>query len=181
VARRRSDLRYLAERAALPYSTVQRWALAGVLTVHPWHQGRTRRQGQPVYVDSTALSEALNLAALREAGMPLQRARALLQDIGALGGLRRPYWVAIARGGGVTRIRRSRIYDSSRHEVVVKLNRSGGVSRGRRPARWSSLERQRQGRAHRSAAGAAQKRSSPSLMSRSGIDAHLMAYQERRR
>lgn len=98
-----ANLKEVAEQVGVPYRTLARWAERGI--IEPHH--REGRQGVDVVLSEKNIVEIENLVRLRKAGLSLQRARALMEDLRAAGynPLSRGIFVVVdKRKGRVVRI-----------------------------------------------------------------------------
>ena len=75
------SLKALATRHRVPYRTLARWVEEGI--VEPEH--RAGRPGVDVVLSNKNVVELENLIRLRNGGLSLQRARALIEDLAAQG------------------------------------------------------------------------------------------------
>src|SRR5215510_3531774 len=74
-------LKNLAKKHKIPYSSLARWVEQGL--IEP--QGRTGRSGSVVVLNEKNIREIENLIRLRQGGLPMQRARHLMEDLRAAG------------------------------------------------------------------------------------------------
>jgi DNA-binding transcriptional MerR regulator len=74
-------LKNLAKKHKIPYSSLARWVEQGL--IEP--QGRTGRSGSVVLLNEKNIREIENLIRLRQGGLPMQRARHLMEDLRAAG------------------------------------------------------------------------------------------------
>ena len=74
-------LKDLARKHKIPYSSLARWVEQGL--IEP--QGRTGRSGSVVVLNEKNIREIENLIRLRKGGLPMQRARYLMEDLRAAG------------------------------------------------------------------------------------------------
>jgi DNA-binding transcriptional MerR regulator len=74
-------LKDLAKKHKIPYSSLARWVKQGL--IEP--QGRTGRSGSVVVLNEKNIREIENLIRLRHGGLPMQRARYLMEDLRAAG------------------------------------------------------------------------------------------------
>ena len=103
----RVNLKDLANRYGVPYSTLAGWIERGLIEVH----GRTGRSGSAVILAEKNIRELANLIRLRKSGLSLQRARHLMEDLRAAGynPLSKGLFIAIdSRKGRVLRISESK-------------------------------------------------------------------------
>jgi DNA-binding transcriptional MerR regulator len=91
-------LKDLAKRHKIPYSTLAGWIEREL--IEP--QERTGRSGSAVILDEKNIREIENLIRLRKGGLPLQRARHLMEDLRAAGynPLSKGIFVVISRRHG---------------------------------------------------------------------------------
>lgn len=97
------SLKELAERWRIPYRTLVGWVEAGI--IEPEH--RAGKQGVDIVLSDKNIVELENLIRLRKAGLSLQRARGLMEDLRAAGynPLSRGIFVVVEkRKGRVVRI-----------------------------------------------------------------------------
>src|SRR5262245_19592368 len=100
-------LKDLTRKHKIPYSTLARWVEQGF--IEP--QGRTGRSGSVVVLNEKNIKELENLIRLRKGGLPLQRARFLMEDLraGGYNPLSKGLFVVIGRRQGrVLRISETR-------------------------------------------------------------------------
>jgi len=76
-----TNLKEIARQEEVPYSTLAGWIQRGL--IEPSH--RTGRSGAAVLLDNKNIVELKNLIRLRKGGLPLQRARHLMEDLRAAG------------------------------------------------------------------------------------------------
>jgi hypothetical protein len=76
-----TNLKEIARVEKVPYSTIAGWIGRGL--IEPSH--RTGRSGAAIVLDEKNVIELKNLIRLRKGGLPLQRARYLMEDLRAAG------------------------------------------------------------------------------------------------
>jgi DNA-binding transcriptional MerR regulator len=76
-----TNLKEIAKQEQVPYSTLAGWIQRGL--IEPSH--RTGKSGAAVLLDDKNVVEFKNLIRLRKGGLPLQRARHLMEDLRAAG------------------------------------------------------------------------------------------------
>jgi hypothetical protein len=76
-----ASLKHISRAEKVPYSTIAGWIGRGL--IEPSH--RAGRSGAAILLDDKNVIELKNLIRLRNGGLPLQRARHLMEDLRAAG------------------------------------------------------------------------------------------------
>jgi hypothetical protein len=76
-----ASLKEIARAEKVPYSTIAGWIGRGL--IEPSH--RSGKSGAAIVLDDKNVTELKNLIRLRKGGLPLQRARHLMEDLLAAG------------------------------------------------------------------------------------------------